>query len=239
LPKHVGIIMDGNRRYAKQRGLCMPMGHHLGGEKLSEIISTTQPLTLVETPLIPSLTVWAFSTDNFKRSPPELHELLNLFNQELTSILISGYLTRHRVRVTIFGEKNLLPEYLRETIHRVEVATREYPPLFNFQIAFPYGGRDEVAMAATRALHSKYLKPSLISDIGSSSPYSYIFNKTTPPPVDFIIRTSNEVRLSGFMLWDSALAEYCFMKCFWPDFSKLEFFNAIMDFTRREIRLGE
>jgi short-chain Z-isoprenyl diphosphate synthase len=234
-PRHIGIIMDGNRRFAKQLGASnVAYGHQVGADKLREMLDWCFEQN------IPVVTVWGFSLDNFARDSKEIHELFELFERKTLEMVTSPDLHDNQVRVRFIGRRDLLPESLQEAIRLVEKATGHYER-FVLNIALAYGGREEIADAFLEYLnHSRKTGKSLeqvIDEFAPSVVDRYLYTSGLPEP-DLIIRTSGEVRLSGFMLWQSAMSEYYFCDTNWPAFRKIDFLRALRSYDQRQRRFG-
>jgi short-chain Z-isoprenyl diphosphate synthase len=234
-PRHIGIIMDGNRRFAKQLGASnVAYGHQVGADKLREMLDWCFEQN------IPVVTVWGFSLDNFARDSKEIHELFELFERKTLEMVSSPDLHDNQVRVRFIGRRDLLPESLQEAIRLVEKATGHYER-FVLNIALAYGGREEIADAFLEYLnHSRKTGKSLeqvIDEFAPSVVDRYLYTSGLPEP-DLIIRTSGEVRLSGFMLWQSAMSEYYFCDTNWPAFRKIDFLRALRSYDQRQRRFG-
>ncbi len=228
VPSHLGIIPDGNRRWAKARGLMPWMGHEEGAKRFREILRWCEELG------IRMLTIYSLSTDNLSRSKEEVDFLMKLFKRELEALLKNKEVHEKKVRVRVIGNKKLLGKELQDTIEKTENATREYSEYFlNFAMA--YGGRAEI-LDATRRI-AQLVKENKIKIEGIDEK---IFSKelyAELPDVDLIIRTS-EQRLSGFLPWQSTFAELIFLPKFFPDLTKEDFLNAIQEYSIRERRFG-
>eukprot|EP01114_Cavostelium_apophysatum_P021900 TRINITY_DN7766_c0_g1_i1.p1 TRINITY_DN7766_c0_g1~~TRINITY_DN7766_c0_g1_i1.p1 ORF type:complete len:301 (+),score=53.66 TRINITY_DN7766_c0_g1_i1:146-1048(+) len=241
-PKHLGIIMDGNRRFAKNQGLETNAGHKKGSEKLKEVLRWCYDVR------IKIITVWAFSVENFSRDKQEVEELFQLMHREFTALKDHEVIRTHQVRVKIVGERQLLPPFLQETIQKLEYSTAHYNQHI-FNIAVGYGGREEVATSAKswmleeisktsdlETLKQRIEKQTLQETAERLNSHTYFASQ---PEVDLIIRTSGENRLSGFMLWNSVHSELYFVKNTWPNFSKLDFMWALRNFNSRQRRFGK
>ena len=235
LPQHIGIIMDGNRRFARQSGFSnASQGHARGADKLQEV------LTWCYEAGIPVVSVWSFSLDNFHRAPSEVAELLRLFEDKTRELATHSDVHSNRVRVRYIGKLELLPESLRAAIRAVEEATSEYDQ-FQLNIAMAYGGRQEIVEAMRRYLQDQDRAGTSIDDIlttfdhRSIEPYLYTSGQPAP---DLIVRTSGEVRMSGFMLWQSAHSEFYFCDTFWPAFRRIDLLRALRAFDQRQRRFG-
>jgi short-chain Z-isoprenyl diphosphate synthase len=234
-PQHIGIIMDGNRRFARQFGASdVAYGHQIGADKLREMLDWCFERN------IPVVTVWGFSLDNFARDTEEVNALFELFERKTLEMVTSPDLHDNQVRVRFIGRLDLLPDSLQEAIRQVEVATGQYQR-FVLNIAIAYGGREEIADAFLEYLgHAQRTGKSLSEAIDGFTPKAverYLYTSGLPEP-DLIIRTSGEVRLSGFMLWQSANSEYYFCDTHWPAFRKIDFLRALRSYDQRQRRFG-
>lgn len=228
LPKHIGIIMDGNGRWAKKRGLPRSAGHKAGAETFRTITRYCSDIG------IKYLTVYAFSTENWKRPQDEVNALMKLFKQYLNEALTD--FKDDSIVVKFIGDKSAFTRDLRELIERNEreSASRDGMVL---NIAMNYGSRDEIVMAA-RTLANKAKNGDIEPDnITEAMLSDCLYTKGQPDP-DLIIRPSGEYRISNFMLWQSAYAEFVIMDRLWPDFSTDDLDTAIMEYTKRNRRFG-
>ncbi len=227
-PKHVAIIMDGNGRWAKARGLARTEGHKAGVEAARRAVEAARDLGLQY------LTLYSFSTENWRRPAGEVRDLMGLLRQFIVDDLPK--LKREGCKVVIIGDRDNLSMDLKALVHRAESETRDNAS-FVLQIAFNYGGRDEIvraARAAAKTAASGALKP---EDITEKTFETFLDTKDCPDP-DLVIRTSGEKRISNYLLWQAAYAEYVFLDVLWPDFSKEVFAGAIEEYYRRERRYG-
>jgi tritrans,polycis-undecaprenyl-diphosphate synthase [geranylgeranyl-diphosphate specific] len=231
VPKHVGIIMDGNRRFAKHLGLDDPsLGHVAGQERLENVLDWCLELD------IRVLTVYAFSTENFRRADPERELLMELFEHNFRKMAADERVHRHQIRVRCIGDLNLLPESVRDAAEHVMEATKGYSQ-FSFNVAIAYGGRQEI-VDAVRQIASDVKAGRLdVRDVTDETISSRLYTRDLPDP-DFIIRTSGEERVSNFLLWQMAYAELYFADVYWPRLNKLEFLRAIEEYQSRKRRFG-
>lgn len=228
LPRHVAIIMDGNGRWAKQHRLNIAMGHRQGVEALREIIRHTDDLG------IEALTIYAFSTENWNRPPEEVNALMQLILDFFASEI--DELNEKNVRILILGEKDALPEKQRDTLVEAERRTGKNTGL-RLNIALNYGGRAELARAA-RLLASEVRDGKRdVQSIDEQVLSEYLYT-AGQPDVDLLIRTSGEMRLSNFLLYQCAYAEFLFPTVLWPDFSVADYDEALRAFGGRERRFG-
>ncbi len=227
-PVHVAIIMDGNGRWAKARGLRRTDGHREGVEAARRAVEAAQDLGLKY------LTLYSFSTENWRRPAGEIRDLMGLLKQFIVDDL--PRLKKEGVRVRIIGDKvNLAPD-VSALVQRAESETRENQK-FVLQIAFNYGGRDEILRAAKAAISAIQDGDLQLEDVNESLFSSYLDTGDTPDP-DLVIRTSGEKRISNFLIWQAAYAEYVFTDVLWPDFNAEIFAKAIEEFNNRERRYG-
>ena len=227
-PRHVAIIMDGNGRWAQMRGRPRLFGHHAGAKRVREIVSAC-PESGVK-----YLTIFAFSTENWKRTQIEVSGLMALFKRYITNE--SQALINNGVRVRFIGDRMKLEPKLVELMDELELLTSDNI-LIHLTIAINYGGRDEVARAAKRLAQdvaSGLLKP---EDVKEETLPKYLDTHVLPDP-DLVIRTSGEARISNFLLWQSAYAEYEFVDTLWPDFTADEFRSVLNRFAKKERRFG-
>jgi short-chain Z-isoprenyl diphosphate synthase len=235
VPKHIGFIMDGNRRFARSLGLqTVSDGHLQGAEKLWEVLSWCYAAG------VHVVTVWSFSLDNFQRGTEEVKALLELFEDKTNEIAEHREVHSKRVRVRYIGELGLLPESLQEAIRRAEAATAEYDEHV-LNIAMAYGGREEITEAFRRYLRDRVAAGDPVEQIADefdgAAISRYLYTSGLPEP-DLILRTSGEVRLSGFLLWQSAYSEYHFTDTHWPAFRKIDFLRALRSYHERHRRFG-
>jgi undecaprenyl diphosphate synthase len=224
VPRHVAIIMDGNGRWAKARGLPRLAGHRAGTENLRPILEASVEFG------IEILTIWAFSTENWRRPETEVRGLLRILQQmirrELKELHKQGVQLRH------LGRMDRLPERLqKQVLDAIELTKNNDRIILN--VAFDYGGRAEIVQAVQRIV-ADGIPP---QDVDEALISSYLYTAGQPDP-DLIIRTSGEMRTSGFMMWQSAYAEYYVTPTFWPDFDREELYKALRAFAGRERRYG-
>jgi undecaprenyl diphosphate synthase len=228
LPHHVAIIMDGNGRWAQRRHLPRQAGHVAGVSAVRQIVRAGSDIGLA------NLTLFAFSSENWKRPATEVGALMGLFRSYFRSDL--DELVERGVRVRIIGNRSRVARDIGKMIEDAEGRTVENKGL-NLTFAFDYGGQEEIASAArelARAAAQGRLDPETITPELFAT---RLFTSTLPEP-DLLIRTSGEHRLSNFLLWQSAYAELVFVDTLWPDFSREEFFDALRNFAARERRFG-
>jgi tritrans,polycis-undecaprenyl-diphosphate synthase [geranylgeranyl-diphosphate specific] len=232
-PEHIAIILDGNRRWASEKVLDPWLGHERGAEKIEELLDWCLKLD------VKSVTLYTFSTENFRRSSAEVQQIMRIAEQWFRKILTDKRIHGDRIRVKVLGRVGLLPEELRQLISEVEKATENYDRHF-LNFAFAYGGRAEIVDAARKIaeeVESGKLKPDAVNE-KTFEQYLYTSHMPQQDP-DLIIRTSGEERLSGFLLWQSAYSELFFLDVYWPDFRLIDLLRAVRTFQRRKRRFGE
>jgi len=226
---HVAIIMDGNGRWAKAQGKPRTAGHKAGIEAVHRTLEAARNLP------ISHLTLYSFSSENWNRPEPEVHELMGLLRFYLKNELAS--LTKNNVRLRIIGDRARLDPDIAEMIVQAEQKT-EKNTAFNLTLALSYGGRQELTMAARKLAEqvaAGTLRPEQIDDKKLAA---QLYTQNLPDP-DLVIRTSGEMRISNFLLWQSAYAEYVFMDVLWPDFEATHLEQALEMFRQRERRFGK
>jgi undecaprenyl diphosphate synthase len=224
LPRHVAIIMDGNGRWAIQRGLPRLAGHRAGTENLRRVIRSTVEFG------IPYLTIYAFSTENWGRPPEEVQGLMRILedviDKELHELHTEGVQLRHIGRL-----ERLAPTLQEKVLDAIDM-TRENTRL-TLNIAFNYGGRDEIVQAIQRIIKDGLPAQDVTDELVSQ----YLYTAGVPDP-DLIIRTSGELRVSNFLIWQAAYSEWYITPTFWPDFDKQEYRRALETFAQRDRRYG-
>ncbi|MGA1873459.1 MAG: polyprenyl diphosphate synthase, partial [Thermoplasmatota archaeon] len=231
VPKHVAIIMDGNRRYASLEGKGALEGHLAGRDKLEDVLEWCVDLG------IHILTVYAFSTENFKRSREEVESLMALFEENFLKIAHDDRVHKNRIRVTVLGQKELLPENLQQAIKEAEEISRDYDDYY-FNLAVAYGGREELISAIRSISHD--VKEGRIGEdeIDEGTVSRYLYTADFPDP-DLVLRTSGEVRISNFLLWQLAYSELYFTDIYWPGLTFSEFLKAVRSYQLRQRRYGK
>jgi short-chain Z-isoprenyl diphosphate synthase len=235
LPRHVGIILDGNRRHARKRGLSDPCEiYQRGAEKLDDILDWCAELH------IPAVTLWVFSTENLKRSQAEVSGILSAIESKVAALTHDPFMHQKRIRLRAIGRLDLLPESVVAAIRAAETATAQYN-LMTLTIAVGYGGREEIADAVRSFVKMQARQGASLSDvierITPEAIACHLYAADLPDP-DLIIRTSGEIRLSGFLLWQSVHSEFYFMDVLWPAFRKVDFLRAIRAYQARNRRFG-
>lgn len=227
-PRHVAIIMDGNGRWAKARGLPRLEGHRRGVESLRRAVRTAIELKIA------FLTVYSFSAENWTRPFEEVQSLMGLLHLFIRNDLAE--LKANNVRIRVIGARDGLPADIVGLLDEAERVTQNNTGLV-LVVAFNYGGRQEIA-AAARALAEKVARGELAaSQIGVEAFGAALYTSDIPDP-DLVIRTSGEKRISNFLLWQAAYAEFVFLDVLWPDFSKLDFIAALDEYAQRDRRYG-
>lgn len=224
VPAHVGIIMDGNGRWAKARGLPRTAGHRQGAENLRRILEGAVEFG------VKILTIYAFSTENWKRPKPEVRGLMSLFDYYFDREL--DELNKHGVQLRHAGQMEGTSNRLRKKILRAVERTKHNNKLI-LNVAFNYGGRDEI-VNAVREIMRNGIDPEVIDEDMISQ---HLYTRGLPDP-DLIIRTSGEFRTSNFLIWQGAYAEYYVTPTYWPDFGKAELYEALLTFSKRQRRYG-
>lgn len=228
LPRHIAIIMDGNGRWAKRRGLPRTAGHAAGAETFRTIATYCKEIGL------DYLTVYAFSTENWKRPAEEVNAIMGLLKKYLLEAI--GRMERDRVKMEFFGDLSPLSQELRELCQRTREISRHYEGC-QVNICLNYGGRDELLRAARAYAEDCVAGRARPEQLSEEMFSQYLFSRGVPDP-DLIIRPSGELRLSNFLLWQSAYAEFYFTDVLWPDFSKEELHRAIAAYQHRQRRFG-
>lgn len=227
LPEHVAIIMDGNRRWAKKNNLNTPQGHKEGAENLKRIAKFANKIG------IKYLTVYAFSTENWKRSQEEVGAIMKLLKFYLLDFF---NWSDENIKINVLGRIAELPEDLKDQIHKIEEKTKNNTGLV-LNICFNYGGRDEI-VTATKNIAQKVLDGELnIEDINERLFSDYLYTANQPDP-DLLIRTSGEERISNFLPWQISYSEFVFTDKFWPEYNEQEFLNSIQIYQKRTRRFG-
>jgi len=234
-PRHIGIILDGNRRYARKHGITDPRAvYDIGAGKLDEVLDWCAEIE------IPAVTLWVFSPDNLRRPTAEVTGILAAIETKLAALAQDPRIHHRGVRVRALGKLSLLPESVRTAVRAAETATAAYDAM-TLNIAVGYGGRQEITDAVAALLADRLnAGQTLAAAIAMLTPEAiggYLYTAGLPDP-DLIIRTSGEIRLSGFMLWQSAHSEFYFTDVHWPEFRRVDFFRAIRSYQSRQRRFG-
>ncbi|ASJ06822.1 polyprenyl diphosphate synthase [Thermococcus pacificus] len=230
LPSHVAIIMDGNRRWARKLEKPPWYGHLFGSKKLEEILEWCHELG------IRTLTVYAFSTENFKRTPEEVNALMNLFEQKFKELIQDERVHKYGIRVNVLGRKELLPENVRKAAEEAERVTRKYTN-YTLNVALAYGGRSEIADAVKDIVRDVQEGRISVEDIDEGLIKRYLYYPNMSDP-DIVIRTGGEVRISNFLLYQIAYSELFFVDVYFPEFRKIDFLRIIREYQKRQRRFG-
>ncbi|MGW5046077.1 isoprenyl transferase [Streptomyces griseoluteus] len=229
VPEHIGVIMDGNRRWAKAAGSSTVHGHRAGAEKIEEFLGWCYETD------VKVVTLWLLSTDNFDRPQDELGPLLDIIDGVVRTLAEDG-----RWRVHHVGTRDLLPVGMQQTLKQAEESTAHVEGIV-VNVAIGYGGRQEIADAVRSMLADAQDKGVTMAELAESVDVDmigrHLYTGAQPDP-DLVIRTSGEQRLSGFMLWQTAHSEYYFCEVFWPAFRKVDFLRALRDYAARHRRYG-
>lgn len=231
IPQHVAIIMDGNRRFAMEIGLSMHEGHVKGKDKLEELMEWCQEMG------IRVLTVYAFSTENLNRDESEVQCLMDLFEESFLRLAEDQRVHGNKIRVTVLGQRELLPERVQRAIEVAEQRTKDYDRNF-YNIALAYGSRQEMITAIKRIACKVKDGEVNVDDIDEKMVSSFLYTADFPDP-DLVLRTSGEERVSNFLLWQLAYSELYFTDVFWPGFRKVDFLRAIRTYQARQRRFGK
>lgn len=226
LPRHVAVIMDGNGRWAKRRKLPRIEGHRAGAKSVQEVVETCARVG------IRYLTLYAFSKENWRRPKREVATLWKLLEDYLKKE--DKALMKNKFRLKVIGQKNDIPVRVRQELERVEKLTETHDRL-TIVLALNYGGRSEIVDAAKKILEDKELRPELLDERKFSE---YLYTADIPDP-DLMIRTSGELRISNFLLWQMAYTELWTTPQLWPDFNRRDLLQALIDYQKRERRFGD
>ena len=232
MPEHIAVILDGNRRWARVRSMDPWVGHKYGAQRVEDFLKWCLELG------VKSVTLYTFSTENFRRPSHEVRALMDILKRKLMEAAENEYIHKYEVRVKAIGRINTLPKDLQETIRYLEEATKTYNRHY-LNLAIAYGGRAEIVDAARKIaemVKRGELEPEDVDEaVFEKLLYTSHLPKQDP---DLIIRTSGEERLSGFLLWQCAYSELCFLDVYWPDFRKIDLLRAIRTYQRRSRRFG-
>ncbi|MEY8303160.1 isoprenyl transferase [Anaerosalibacter bizertensis] len=228
LPNHVAIIMDGNGRWAKKRFLPRTAGHKEGMERVKEIVEVAAKIG------IKYLSLYAFSTENWKRPEKEINSLMKLLVQYLRAEL--NTLHKNNIKVQALGDISKLPLLPRIEVEKAIEKTKNNDKM-TLNIALNYGGRDEIIEATKNILKDVEMGKMDIEELNVNTFNKYLYTKNQPDP-DLLIRPSGELRISNFLLYQIAYTEFCFYNIYWPDFREEHFYRAIIDYQKRDRRYG-
>jgi short-chain Z-isoprenyl diphosphate synthase len=229
IPRHIGVILDGNRRWARTVGLDHSTGHRRGADHIADVLSWSEEVG------VEVVTLWMLSTDNLSRSSAELAELLGIITDAVGDLAATG-----RWRIQIVGALDLLPDSAAEALRAAQAWTADVVGL-HVNVAVGYGGRREIADAVRSLLREHAGNGTSLEELADSFSVEHIaehlYTKGQPDP-DLVIRTSGEQRLGGFLLWQSVHTEFYFCEAYWPDFRRVDFLRALRSYAARERRLG-
>jgi len=221
---HVAFILDGNRRWAKKRGLPTVVGHTKGYNRIHEIVSYAKSLG------IKYVTFWAFSTENWNRDPQEVSDLMNIFRKLFQSSFLNK-IKKEKAKIVVFGDMTRFPEDIQKEMKKLLEDTKDNTGI-TLNIALNYGGRAEILRAVNTLLETNQ------TSVDESTFTSALYSHDQPDP-DLIIRTGGELRLSGYLPWQSIYSELYFTQTLWPDFDKKALDVALADFASRQRRFGK
>lgn len=228
IPKHIGIIMDGNGRWAKSKNLPRSLGHKAGSDRVIDIVEASYELG------VKSLSLYAFSTENWKRPRDEISKLMELIKYYIRTQLAK--INKNNVRINVFGDIEPLPESVKNEILMAVEKTKTNDKM-NLNICLNYGGQDEILRACKNISKDVLDGKITTEDINKEIFDSYLYSKGQDS-LDLLIRPSGELRVSNFMLWQLAYAEFYFSNILWPDFTKEELYKAIYSYQNRDRRYG-
>ncbi len=230
LPRHVGVILDGNRRWARSFGEAAATGHRRGADKIAEFLGWSEDLG------IEVVTLWMLSTDNLSRSAEELTALLDIIDDAVSELAATG-----RWRLRVMGRLDLLPERIARALRDAAEQTAAVEGL-QVNVAIGYGGRHEIADAVRSYIREQAARGADLTYLAEHLDVEHIeehlYTKGQPDP-ELLIRTSGEQRLGGFLLWQSAHSEFYFCEAYWPDFRRVDYLRALRAYSQRERRLGK
>ncbi|MGE3855967.1 MAG: polyprenyl diphosphate synthase [Dehalococcoidia bacterium] len=235
IPRHVGVLPDGNRRFARETGLASTAeGHRRGAHTVERLLQWCDELD------IPVVTLWVLSTDNFQRPEHELAAIFALVEERVGDLAEMQARARRPRRVRAVGRRDLLPASTLEAIERLERMTAEHAGA-ELLVGVGYGGREEIVDAVRRMIGDRAARgeaaEQIAADLDADEIAKYLYAPDVPDP-DLVIRTSGELRLSGFLLWQSAYSEFYFCDVFWPAFRRIDFLRAIRSYGQRQRRRG-
>lgn len=231
IPNHIAVIMDGNRRYAEERGKTTKEGHVDGRDKLEEMLDWCLQVD------VKVLTVFAFSTDNFTRSDDEVDFIMELMETTLVKFADDDRIHENRVALRVIGDRSIMPESVLKAVDYAGERTKDYSDYY-LNVAIAYGGREEI-VRAVKEIAMKVKEGDMdIADITEDSISDNLYTYDLPDP-DLVLRTSGEQRVSNFLLWQLAYSEFYFCDIFWPGFRYIDFLRAIRSFQQRSRRFGQ
>lgn len=234
-PEHIGIILDGNRRWANQHSLPPWMGHRFGSKKVDELLEWLLELG------VKTITLYVFSTENFQRSKKEVEEIIQVIREKAIKMNgpESNSIHKKGIRVKTIGRVDLLPRDVQNVLHEIEEATKDYSN-FYLNLAVAYGGRAEIVDATKKIAEEVEEGRMTLDQIDEETFEQHLYTSYLPKSdPDLIIRTSGEERLSGFLIWQAAYSELCFLDVFWPDFRRIDLWRSIRTYQSRKRRYGQ
>ncbi len=231
IPTHIAVIMDGNRRFARQLGLDEGEGHIQGKDKLEDMLDWCTEVG------VEVLTVYAFSTENIKRDSSQVEKLMDLFERNFRKAADDERVHKNKIKIQAIGALDKLPERVLESIKYAEEKTKDYDNYY-FNIAVAYGGREELIYAIQKVAQDVKDGDLEIKDIDEKTISDRLYTSEFPDP-DLILRTSGEERISNFLIWQLAYSELYFTDVYWPGFRKIDFLRAIRSYEKRQRRYGE
>lgn len=233
-PAHIGLILDGNRRFARGLGLDVCKGHEYGVNKVHDLLEWSLELGIA------NVTIFVFSTENFCRAPREVRYLFNLFVRESRKLINHPRIKANKIRIKIIGQRHRLPKHVVAALEDLETSTADHDGML-LNIALAYGGREEITDAVRSLLRKAIREHRSLAQVADALTAEelarYLYTVGVPDP-DFIIRTSGEQRLSGFFLWQAAYSEYYFCDALWPSFRRIDFLRAVRHYQQRDRRFG-
>lgn len=231
IPRHVGVITDGNRRWAKEFGATTEQGHRAGAQKIVEFLGWCDEIG------IEVVTLYVLSRENLQRTPEEVETLVAIISDMVEQIAQSD-----AYAVNLVGDLSVLPEPLRARLERAQESSRSGQPSVHVNVAVGYGGRQEIVNAIKSYLRAESAAGTSMEDainaLTEERLAEHLYTKGQPDP-DLIIRSSGEQRLSGFLIWQSAYSEFFFCEAYWPAFRKTDFLRAVRDYSQRQRRYGK
>jgi len=225
-PRHVALIPDGNRRWARREGKRVIEGHAAGIDNLGNLLKWCREAK------VKTLTAWGFSTENFERPASEVRELMRLFERKLSEAEDRNEVHKYKIRLRVLGDLEKFPERVRKMIRELEGKTAGYDK-YELNLLLGYGGRQELVAAVNRALASGRKR------VDEKSFRQFLWSGALSSDPDLVIRTSGEMRTSGFLPWQSTYSEYYVSKKLWPDFRRADFRKALAEYARRKRRFGK
>ncbi len=228
-PKHIAIILDGNRRYAKKLGMQPWKGHEFGIKKLEQLLGWCRDIGIKE------LTLYSFSTENFSRTKQEKNFLFSIFKREFSDMRYKESIFKNKVRVNVIGRLDMFPKDIKRSMERVMEKTRKHNN-FIVNFAMAYGGRQEIVDSVKKVaalIKNNKIKP---NNINEKTIKDNLYLKSEP---DVVIRPGGEVRTSNFLTWQSVYSEWIFINKLWPEFTKQDLIKCVEEYNKRERRFGE